>query len=45
MRYFDIVQYPLPIFSEVIAIDEFKGNAGGEKFQCLLADPAIKKTG
>lgn len=24
---------------EVLAIDEFKGNAEGEKFQCILADP------
>ena len=24
---------------EVLAIDEFRGNAEGEKFQCILADP------
>ena len=27
---------------EVIVIDEFKGNAGGEKYQAIITDP---KTG
>lgn len=31
---FSIVNLP-----KVIAIDEFRGNAGGEKFQCLLTSP------
>ena len=39
LRYFDYVNYPLPQLPEVIAIDEFKGNANGEKFQCIIADP------
>ena len=26
-----------------ISIDEFRGNAGGEKFQCILTDPENKK--
>ena len=43
MRYFDIVSYPKPQLPSVIAIDEFKGNAGGHKFQCILSDPANKK--
>ena len=25
---------------EVLSIDEFKGNAGNEKYQCILVDPA-----
>lgn len=43
MRYFGIVSYPKPQLTSVIAIDEFKGNAGGHKFQCILSDPANKK--
>ena len=39
IRWFDNLSYPHPKLPECIAIDEFKGNAGGEKFQCNLADP------
>ena len=42
IRYFDHVSYPKPALPPVIAIDEFKGNAGGHKFQCTLADPVDK---
>ena len=28
---------------EVLAIDEFRGNAEGERFQCILADPKNRK--
>lgn len=38
LRYFDLVNYgscPLP---EVLSIDEFRGNAGGEKFQTIITD-------
>jgi len=42
MRYFGIVSYPKPKLPPVIAIDEFKGNAGGHKFQCILSDAANK---
>ena len=28
---------------EVLAIDEFRGNAEGEKFQCILADPKNRR--
>ncbi len=38
MRILNFIQYPLPSLPEVLAIDEFKGNAGGEKFQCILVD-------
>lgn len=43
MRLFGIVSYPKPQLPPVIAIDEFKGNAGGRKFQCILSDAASKK--
>ena len=38
LRYFDLVNYGLARLPEVLSIDEFKGNAGGEKFQCILTD-------
>ena len=42
IRIFDKVNYPKPQMPEVLAIDEFKGNTGGEKYNCILTDP---KTG
>ena len=43
IRLFDNVSYCKPSLPEVIAIDEFKGNAGGHKFQCLIANPKHRK--
>lgn len=37
-RFFKLVNYKCKSLPEVLSIDEFKGNAGGEKFQCILAD-------
>ncbi|MBP2632833.1 MAG: transposase family protein [Firmicutes bacterium] len=42
LRLFDHVSYPVPQLPEVLSIDEFKGNADGEKFQCLLVNPKTK---
>ena len=42
IRIFDIVSYPKPKLSAAIAIDEFKGNTWGEKYQCILTDPENK---
>ena len=43
IRIFDIVGYSHPQYPPtVLAIDEFKGNTGDEKYQCILTDP---KTG
>lgn len=39
---FDVVSYGKPKLPKVLSIDEFRGNAGGEKFQCLLTDPTRK---
>ena len=39
MRIFDVVQYGKPALSKILAIDEFKGNTGGEKYQCIITDP------
>ena len=44
IRYFKAVNYPKPSsLPEVIGIDEFKGNSGGEKFHAILADIKEKK--
>ena len=39
IRIFDLVEYGKPTLPEVLAIDEFKGNTGGEKYQCIITDP------
>lgn len=39
IRIFDMVSYPAADPGEVIAIDEFKGNTGGQKYQCIITDP------
>lgn len=43
VRLFGSVSYPRPNLPEVIAIDEFKGNAGGHKFQCILTNPKQRR--
>lgn len=41
IRVFDCVNYGKPKrLPEAVSIDEFRGNTGGEKYQCLLTDPA-----
>lgn len=42
-RIFDEISYPKPNLPPAISIDEFKGNAGGHKFQCILTDPKKRK--
>lgn len=39
LRYFDHISYGSYRLPKVLSIDEFKGNAGGEKYQCIVADP------
>ena len=44
IRIFGIISYPKPKeLPEVIGIDEFKGNTGSEKYQCILTDISNKK--
>jgi len=38
LRYFDLVDYRCKHLPRVLSLDEFKGNAGGEKFQTIMAD-------
>ena len=42
IRIFDLVSYGRPELPAAIAIDEFKGNTDGEKYQCILTDPVNK---
>ena len=35
-RVFDVVSYPPKPLPEVLLIDEFKGNTGSKKYQCIL---------
>ncbi len=44
IRKFDLIKYSSQNFDnvEVIAIDEFKGNTGGEKYNCIIADAKEK---
>lgn len=38
------ISFPKPsVLPSVLSIDEFKGNAGGEKFQAILTDPTRHK--
>lgn len=38
-RILDTISFPRPVLPQVLSIDEFKGNANGEKYQCILTDP------
>lgn len=39
IRIFDNISYPKPkLLPEAIGIDEFKGNTGGEKYNCILTN-------
>ena len=37
-RVFDLVHYSPAALPEVLAIDKFRGNSGGEKFQGIIMD-------
>ena len=44
IRVFDILSFPRPKkLPHVFAIDEFKGNTGNIKYQCIITDPASKR--
>lgn len=38
-RILDTISFHRPALGQTLSIDEFKGNAGGEKYQCILVDP------
>ena len=39
IRMFDVVGVPKVRMPKVLSIDEFKGNTGSEKYQCIITDP------
>lgn len=43
MRYFNCCNRRLKKLPEVLSIDEFKGNSGGQKYNSILADPQNKR--
>ena len=43
LRYFNLVNYTCKELPEVLSIDEFKGNAGGEKYRTILTDARNRK--
>lgn len=43
IRIFDLVSYPKPRLPVVLAMDEFKGNTGRDKYQVILTDPVSRK--
>ena len=43
LRYFNLVAYSCKKLPEVLSIDEFKGDADGEKYQTILTDPNNRK--
>ena len=42
MRYFSLFNKKLTTLPEVISLDEFKGNSGGQKYNSIVADPKEK---
>ncbi|MBQ8040415.1 MAG: ISL3 family transposase [Lachnospiraceae bacterium] len=38
-RILDTISFGKPHIPSTLSIDEFKGNAGGQKYQCILVDP------
>ena len=42
-RILDSITYRRAKLGETISIDEFKGNAGGEKYQCIVTDVSERK--
>ena len=42
MRYFNYFNNKLSTLPEVLSLDEFKGNSGGQKYNCIIVDPKNK---
>ena len=42
-RILDTISFNRPKLPQVLSIDEFKGNANGQKYQCILVDPIKHK--
>ena len=45
LRYFDCISYNKPAtLPAILSLDEFRGNAQGQKYQVALVDPTRKTT-
>ena len=42
MRYFNCFNKKLTVLPEIISLDEFKGNSGGQKYNSIIVDPKEK---
>ena len=42
MRYFNLFNSKLTALPEVVSLDEFKGNSGGQKYNSIVVDPKNK---
>ena len=42
MRYFNLFNSKLTVLPEVVSLDEFKGNSGGQKYNSIVVDPKEK---
>ena len=42
MRYFNLFNKKLTSLPEIISLDEFKGNSGGQKYNSIIVDPKDK---
>ena len=42
MRYFNHFNKKLTVLPEIISLDEFKGNSGGQKYNSIIVDPKNK---
>lgn len=43
IRIFDNIEYEQGKIGEIVCIDEFKGNLGGQKYQAVMVDPMTSK--
>ncbi len=43
MRYFNLFNKKLTKLPEVVSLDEFKGNSGGQKYNSIIVDPKDRK--
>ena len=43
LRYFDWIGFNCKSMPNVLSIDEFKGNADGQKYQCIITNPNKQK--
>ncbi len=43
LRYFRCVNHTVKELPEVLSLDEFKGNSGGEKYNSIIVDPQNRK--